>query len=63
MRFTPRLTLWISVFCACPTLALTGTPHPACAPSDQVAAILGQQYEGGGEERAPALAEALSRYL
>ena len=62
MRFTPCATLCLCWLCASPMLAAAGTPHPACAPSPEVVAILGQFYEGGGDERAPALREAIARY-
>ena len=62
MRFNPRRWVSIGVLCTCPMLALAGNPHPACAPTDEVAAILGQFYEGGGEERAPALLEAIASH-
>jgi hypothetical protein len=62
MRFSPTRWALIGLSCACPALALPGDPHPACVPTEEVAAILGQHYEGGAEERAPAILEALASH-
>jgi len=62
MRFDRRGSSWIGLLCACPTLALAGSPHPACEPSEEVAAFLSRFYEGGADEMRPPLLEELASH-
>ena len=58
-----EVAIGIAVLGLARTLSIAAeVPHPACAPSEEVEAILAEHYEGGSEERAPVVLEALASH-
>jgi cytochrome c biogenesis protein CcmG, thiol:disulfide interchange protein DsbE len=60
MRFNLRRSVGLGVLSVCPTLALAGAPHPACVPSEEVEKIVSRHYEGGADEMAGPIRDALA---